>query len=121
MGQRLVRRLCEHCKVIDNAINPTLAKMLGFSLEEIQGGKIHAAVGCEKCYEGYSGRVSIMEAMPFTETIRQIILKSRDAIDESSLREEAIQHGMVTLRGSGRGRVLEGLTTLTEIASATTE
>lgn len=121
VAQRLVRKLCEHCKRPAADPDVALARHLGFTEDEIEATTFYDAVGCDKCFEGYRGRQSIVEALSFTHTLRKIILTSKDFIDEELIRQEALANGMLSLRGSGRGRIMEGATTLSEIASATAE
>ncbi|HEX9005832.1 MAG TPA: type II/IV secretion system protein, partial [Bacteroidota bacterium] len=70
---------------------------------------------------GYKGRAAIHEALYFTREIRSIILKSGKEVDEESVRQQAVKDGMWTLRRAGIERMKEGVTTLEEIASATTD
>ncbi|RMD67269.1 type II/IV secretion system protein, partial [Candidatus Parcubacteria bacterium] len=94
---------------------------LGFTDDEIRTITFYEAVGCERCFEGYKGRQTIVEALKFTREIRNIILRSKDFVDEELIRQEGISNGMMTLRASGRERIKEGTTTLEEVASATSE
>lgn len=119
MAQRLVRKLCDHCKEEVKDIEPEYAKGLGFTNEEIEKTKFYKPVGCDHCHGGYKGRVAIMEALYFSKEIKKMILTSGNDIDEDMIREQAIQDGMLTLRASGRERIKEGLTTIEEIAAIT--
>ncbi len=121
MAQRLVRKLCEHCKKPARNLDVEMAQFVGFTDEEIRNTTFYQPVGCEKCYAGYRGRQCITEALLFTGEIRKLILKSADSIDEDVIRQEALRNGMLTLRASGRGRVKEGTTTIEEVMSATVE
>jgi type IV pilus assembly protein PilB len=121
MAQRLVRKLCEHCKRRANKIDVALARYLGFTEQEIKQTAFFEPVGCDKCFEGYKGRQSVVEPLLFTPEIRKLILSSKDFVDEELIRQEALGNGMLTLRASGRERIKEGTTTIEEIASATTE
>ncbi len=119
MAQRLVRKLCDHCKEEVTDLEPEYAKGLGFNDEEIKNTKFYKPVGCEHCHGGYKGRVAIMEALYFSKNIKKMILTSGSDIDEEMIRDQAIQEGMLTLRASGRERIKEGLTTMEEIAAIT--
>jgi type IV pilus assembly protein PilB len=121
MAQRLVRRLCDHCKEEITDLHPEVARSLGFSVEEIEQTTFYRAVGCKKCNHGYKGRIAIMEALYFTKEIKNLILDSGNDIDEEKIREQAIKDGMLTLRASGRERIKEGITSLEEVASVTVE
>ncbi len=121
MAQRLVRRLCDDCKQPYNKLDPSYPKSLGFNDEEIANTTFYRPVGCEKCVDGYKGRLAIMEALYFSEDIRQLILKSGEEIDEGAIRKQAMQEGMLSLRGSARERIKNGLTSLEEAAAVTFE
>jgi type IV pilus assembly protein PilB len=121
VAQRLVRMLCPHCKRPVKHINPNVASTLGFTDEELNSFTIYEAVGCNKCYSGYRGRIAIHEALLFNKEIRNIIIKSADNIDEEAIRETGEKNGMLTLRESGKERIKEGITTCEEILFATTD
>jgi type IV pilus assembly protein PilB len=89
--------------------------------EDIATAKMCRPVGCISCIRGFKGRTAIYEALPFTKTIRKMILQAGDIIDDEALRQEAIRRGMQTLRMSGLQLVKNGITTLEEIASVTLE
>ena len=121
LAQRLVRKLCERCKVpVEQPEFEALVK-LGLKEEELSDAKLYRPVGCISCMKGYKGRAAIYEALPFTKSIRQHILKSGDIVDDEAIRQEAIRHGMQPLRMSGLQLVKRGITTLEEIAAVTME
>lgn len=121
IAQRLIRQLCDHCKKAVEDLDPALPKSLGFSDAEIADTTFYEAVGCSKCNNGYKGRVAIHEALFMTKEIRGLIFNAGRDIDEDAIRRQAIADGMLTLRASARARVRAGITTLREIALATTE
>ncbi len=121
MAQRLVRKLCEHCKQQAKSFDADMARFVGFTDYEIRNTMFYQPVGCDKCYGGYRGRVCITEALLFTPQIRQSILKNAENIDEDMIRQDAIQGGMLTLRASGRERIKTGTTTIEEVVAATVE
>ncbi|MDZ7660299.1 GspE/PulE family protein [Fodinibius sp.] len=120
MAQRLIRRLCKNCK---EEYRPHIetAKGVGFTEEEYEETTFYKAVGCDKCTNGYKGRSAIMEALYFDKEIRKMILESGDEIDEVAIKEYAMSQGMLSLRGSGRERIKNGITTIEEIAAITIE
>jgi type IV pilus assembly protein PilB len=121
MAQRLIRRLCSECKEVYEP-HPEMARGLGFTDEEIESTTFYKAVGCEKCSgSGYKGRSAIHEALFFSKEIKQMILDSGGDIDEGSIKALAMEQGMLTLRGSGRERIKEGVTTIEEIIAVTRE
>lgn len=120
MAQRLVRRLCK-CKEVYEP-HPEMLRGIGFNDEEIASNTFYKAVGCEKCHgTGYKGRAAIMEALYFSKDIKRIILESGGDIDEEKIKEQAIKNGMLTLRASGRERIMSGLTTVAEIIAITVD
>lgn len=122
MAQRLVRRLCDHCK-IETEVHPQVAQGIGFTDQEIANTTFYKAneAGCKHCNSGYRGRVAIMEALYFTKEIRNLILDSGNNIDEEKIRSYAIQNGMMTLRASGRERIKEGITSIEEVVAMTVD
>jgi type IV pilus assembly protein PilB len=120
MAQRLVRKLCDNCKQEITDLMPEIPLGLGFTEEEISNTTFYRAAGCDRCHQGYKGRVAIMEALLFTREVRHAILESGDRIDEERIKNIAIQNnGMLTLRASGRERIKQGITTLEEVAAIT--
>lgn len=121
MAQRLIRRLCKECKEVFNP-HPEIAKGIGFTDEEIKTTTFYKAVGCDKCGQtGFKGRSAIHEALYFSKELKQLILDAGDDIDENAIKELAVKQGMLTLRGSGRERIKEGVSTIEEIIAATIE
>ena len=121
MAQRLVRRLCPHCKKPATTKELDIAMHIGITEEEIQSHTIYEPVGCSQGFEGYQGRVAIVETLLMDQDIRQIILSSNDGIDEAAIRQAAEKKGMLTLMSSGKQRVLDGETAISEIIAATQE
>ena len=122
VAQRLIRTLCKECK---QPVEPDEAEreallQAGLTEAQIETGSFRKPVGCSVCHEtGYKGRAGIHEALLFTKEIRQLIVASGDTVDEESIREMAIDQGMITLRQSGLLRVADGDTTLDAVLAAT--
>lgn len=121
MAQRLVRKLCENCKQPITDLVEELAKAVGFTDQEIATTTFYRNVGCDKCRNGYKGRVAIHEALYFSKEIKRIIFNSGDDIDEDLIRDQAVSEGMLTMRASGRERIKAGVTTIEEIIAITVE
>jgi type IV pilus assembly protein PilB len=118
-AQRLVRRLCASCKVVDAHHQPEEALyQVGFTPEEVQRGiTFYKPVGCEICNKrGYKGRVGLYEVLEISETLKDMILTGASAIE---IREQGQKEGMITLRRSGCRKVLDGVTTIEEIIRET--
>lgn len=117
LSQRLVRKLCPHCKVLVENINPTELVEMGFSYDEVANLKIYGPNGCPECMgSGYRGRVGLFELMEVTEKISRII--SAD-VSEDQLRKMALQEGMVTLRDAGLEKIRLGITSVEEVLRRT--
>jgi len=121
VAQRLLRKLCVHCRAPHDDVDEAVLLKLGFRKEEIPTLKLFKAVGCDRCLQGYRGRTAIHEAMYFTRAIRKIILESDRIIDEEAIREAAREAGMVTLRESAMELMRNGITSVEEVATATVE
>jgi len=116
LAQRLVRRICAHCKqpatvtreqLVESAMDPTLATTARFW----QGA------GCIECSgTGFKGRTAICELMDLTDRIRDMILDRRPT---SEIKRAAQDEGMTFLRQCAVARVLDGTTTLREINKVT--
>ncbi|MFZ0389780.1 MAG: type II/IV secretion system protein, partial [Calditrichia bacterium] len=89
--------------------------------EEVRTTTFYEAAGCDKCHNGYKGRVAIHEALFMSKAVKNLIFKSGKDIDEETLRNTAVKEGMLTLRAAGRERVKQGVSTLSEVAFATTD
>lgn len=116
IAQRLVRRICEHCKET-YAPPPEMLKSLGLETEELGRVKFYRGKGCANCHHtGYRGRVALYEMLLITDRIRELILKR---VPSNVIKEAAIEEGMQTLRQAGIKKVLAGVTTIEEVLSVT--
>lgn len=111
MAQRLARRLCEHCKRVEN-LPPEVLLDAGFREQELGTFIVYGPVGCDKCTKGYKGRVGIYQVMPITEGMNRIILEGGNVMEIS---EQANREGVADLRASGLKKVKSGVTSLEEI------
>jgi len=115
-AQRLVRRICANCKTDEPHAPPALVEA-GFTQEEAQKVIPKKGAGCDKCNNtGYKGRVGLYEVMEIGEQLRELILVGASGLE---LRRKAIEEGMITLRRSGLHKVMEGVTTIEEVARET--
>jgi type IV pilus assembly protein PilB len=118
MAQRLVRRLCRHCRKPDKIPRQALL-VEGYSQKEIDKGLIvYKPVGCEHCYQGYRGRVGIYQVMPISEAMGRLIMEGGNALQ---LGDQARAEGILDLRQSGLRKVKAGVTSLEEINRVTKE
>jgi type IV pilus assembly protein PilB len=115
-AQRLVRRLCTQCKTA-HPHEPAALVSAGFTPEEAAKVIPQKGAGCERCNgSGYKGRVGLYEVMEITDDLRELILVGASALE---LRRKAVDEGMITLRRSGLHKVMEGVTTIEEVARET--
>jgi type IV pilus assembly protein PilB len=115
-AQRLVRRVCSHCKVEEHHA-PEALEQIGFSASDAKTVKAYKAAGCEKCNKtGYKGRVGLYEVMEITDQLRELILAGASALE---LRKKAVEEGMISLRRSGLRKVKAGVTSLEEVLRET--
>jgi len=111
IAQRLARRLCKDCcEPQDDVPREALLKM-GFTEEQLAGATIMKAVGCDKCHEGYKGRVGIYEVVRVTPSIARIIMEEGNSLQ---IHEQATAEGFNDLRKSALQKVAQGLTSLEE-------
>lgn len=123
MAQRLVRRLCPHCKKKVEAEGEMKNKIMGELKEISKQDKektvgpgplmIYKAEGCKRCNNlGYAGRIGIYEILEMTEGLETIILEDAS---ETEIAKEAKKQGMITMKQDGILKVLKGLTSFEEI------
>ncbi|MEI6897423.1 MAG: type IV-A pilus assembly ATPase PilB [Psychromonas sp.] len=116
IAQRLARRLCQGCKKEETYSNAAL-KSIGFNATDIKKGfTLYKAMGCNKCNDGYKGRVGIYEVMVITNNIEQLILNDGNAMQIAKLAEA---EGMYTLRQSALHHAIAGITSLQEVTRMT--
>jgi len=116
LSQRLVRRLCAHCK---QPYQPDDAVIQKTGLHRLNLGTrpLYKAVGCSHCRQsGYSGRTGVHELLVIDDAMRRSIL---DGKDSSSLHQQAMNAGMHTLYQDGLRKVVDGVTTLDELLRVT--
>ena len=114
LAQRLVRRLCTHCKQEDA---PTDDMQEFLEMQGLPTDKMLVAKGCERCRNtGYSGRVGIYELLTVDDQMRDMIARNPNV---SEFRRFCLERGMVNLRGDGIRKVAKGQTTVQEILRVT--
>lgn len=116
LSQRLVRRLCPHCRA-PHAPDPAVLKSSGLSRFLEPGAPIYQAVGCSQCRgTGYSGRTGVHELLVIDDALRRAIL---DGADASALHAQAAASGMLSLYEDGLRKVALGETSLDEVMRVT--
>lgn len=118
LAQRLVRRVCDGCRV-EYTPEPDVLRRLGMGEDEIRGQTLYRGVGCEKCGgSGYNGRYAIHELLVVDDDIEGAIVREASALE---LRDLATEKGMRTLRQDGVHKAFQGITTLEEVLARTAE
>jgi type IV pilus assembly protein PilB len=118
VAQRLMRRLCTHCRRPYTPDGETLRAM---SVTEAEAARqtFYRAVGCDQCnHTGYRGRVGIYEIMPVNEKLRRLIAQRGS---EAQLRDAALSGGMTSLGEDGLLKVRAGVTSPEELLRVVTE
>ena len=119
VAQRLVRKICPHCKF---TYEPNLGSREQILISKYMNNdsrplKLSMGKGCSFCnYTGYKGRIIILEILQVNDAIRTGLLKN---LDTHELKKIAIHNQMITLKMDGLDKVLQGITTLEEITRIT--
>lgn len=116
IAQRLVRKLCENCKMIRDDVTPSSLIELGFSPEEANSLSIYKAVGCKLCNNGYKGRIGLFEVLPMTRPLSTLVMTGGNSLDFLKLAES---EGMLTVYKSGLEKIKLGITTIEEVNRVT--
>jgi type IV pilus assembly protein PilB len=114
LAQRLVRKICPHCKEEFTPSNEMreFLQLQGFASEKTYKGK-----GCDRCRKtGYAGRLGIYELLVMDDNLRDMVTANPDV---TQLRKLCRERGLVTLREDGFAKVMKGLTTVDEILRVT--
>jgi len=119
IAQRLVRKLCNRCKLPLDLEDEVLVQQ-GFTEEELGTFTLYAPNinGCDYCHAGYKDRLGIFEVMPITEKIARIIVKGGGSMD---IAEQEKKEGILSLRHAGLAKVKAGVTSIEEINRVTSE
>jgi type IV pilus assembly protein PilB len=116
-AQRLARRLCS-CKQPAEVDEEALLAA-GFREADLDGTWVpYKPVGCDRCTNGYKGRVGIYQVMPISEEIQRIILAGGNAMEIAA---QAKREGVADLRESGLRKVRAGLTSIEEVLGVTND
>lgn len=121
IAQRLVRKICQKCRVSKEYTETDLAYLTSKQRAKILGKqksiRTYIGKGCPVCHNtGYDGRVGIFEVLTISEELRKAIMDREDA---DTLRQLATEAGMITMIDDGIQKVKEGVTTIDEIVRVT--
>ncbi|HEY3760702.1 MAG TPA: ATPase, T2SS/T4P/T4SS family [Verrucomicrobiae bacterium] len=111
-AQRLVRRICPHCKE-PVTYPPKMFEDLGIDSATFQGVQLYRGRGCDRCKNsGYAGRMAIIEAMTVSDAIRKLVIARANTREMAKV---AVKEGMHTLRMAGLDRARDGMSTLEQV------
>ena len=112
LGQRLLRSICPKCRATYQP-NDTLLAELGISRGEIGDKQFYYGKGCDACNNtGYKGRKGIYELLKITDPLRELINERAPTV---TIKQKAIELGMVALRQDGLRSIFAGDTTIEEV------
>ena len=116
LAQRLVRRICLHCKEAIT-VTPEVLREAGLDPLALKDQVFYEGKGCLECNgTGFHGRMAIAELLDLSDRIRGLILERRPAAE---IKRAAKEEGMIFLRDSALAKVYEGSTTIKEINKVT--
>jgi general secretion pathway protein E len=117
LAQRLIRTLCDHCKVPHT---PTQFDMEMMGVRSVPNdATIYNPKGCPKCnYDGFSSMTVVSELLVIDDVVRPLILKKADS---GTIKKAAVKSGMKTLRGDALSKVFAGITSIDEMVRAINE
>ena len=114
LAQRLVRRLCEHCKVERDTTTEEQALIARIMDEPVAVHTVFEAPGCDKCGgSGYKGRIGVFEGIRVDKAVEEAIIRDPR---ESVILEAAQAQGIPTMQQDGIMKVLTGITSLEELS-----
>jgi len=129
IGQRLVRKICEHCKEEIELDNQQITRVMnilnsipensGFAVDKDKEMKFYRGKGCDKCDNGYKGRTGVYEVFTMTPEIEKMILAGQ--VSEHDMKEITQKEGMVSMVQDGILKALDGITTVEEVFRVTEE
>ncbi len=109
VAQRLARKLCPYCKK-EHPIDVFEKRLLGPQFSNVD--KLFKAVGCEKCRQGYKGRVVICEILPFDRELDDLVVSSAS---RKEMMAHALKQGFIPMIEDGVQKVVAGITDLKEL------
>lgn len=129
VAQRLVRRICSACKAPTTLTPPELKAaqdiiddmpdQVKHELKPLKDYTFMKGAGCDICNKtGYKGRQGIFEVLPLSEAVADVLLKRGSG---TQIKEQAVKEGMVTMQQDGVLKVLNGITTFSEVVVRTKE
>jgi type II secretory ATPase GspE/PulE/Tfp pilus assembly ATPase PilB-like protein len=122
LAQRLVRKICQHCKT-EAKLDPVVMEKIMRALKAVpktsgipvpEHPKFFHSKGCDQCHKlGYQGRVGIYELLEVTQAVQDLILKDNSSMGE--YKKIAVDQGMITMAQDGLLKAVEGITDVEEV------
>lgn len=117
ISQKLVRTLCPYCKRKISKLKPYeslwLQKIIKENNIDIQQTiTLYEPVGCEKCFNGYKGRIAISEILECNENLQKIICNTNDL---NSIKQIALQNNFKSLEIDAINKIFKGITSIEEV------
>lgn len=114
VAQRLLRKLCPACKKKKEKLSDLEKSVFSSFVENPEKEEIYEAVGCQSCdFQGYRGRVAIMELLKFNEEMDEAIVNRASA---KEMRRVAVETGVfISMAEEAMGKIFSGLSTLEEV------
>ncbi|MHC4482681.1 MAG: GspE/PulE family protein [Planctomycetota bacterium] len=114
MAQRLVRVICDNCKVVDENTDPHFLQLLNITPEDMRKHPIYKGAGCSQCQDtGFKGRIGIFEMVEMNNQLRELSFAKAPT---SELRKAARASGMRPLMEDGKIKIFNGISTPAEVA-----
>jgi type IV pilus assembly protein PilB len=116
-AQRLVRKLCEHCRVhVDVPKKELLA--VGVLETELADLQLYGPnpPGCPRCKNGYRGRMALLETLPLSHDLKRMVVEGRSVAE---MKQKGLDEGMLSLRRIGVLNAMRGKTSLEEVLRIT--
>ena len=119
IAQRLVRVLCDRCKIEQKLSAASLAADPRYAMLRLrEGDPVYVPGGCERCNgTGYRGRTGVFEILEITDAVRRLI---KTTPDSGTIRRAAMEAGMTTMFEDGAAKSLAGITSAAEVFRVTT-
>jgi len=119
IAQRLVRVLCDRCKIEQKLSAASLAADPRYAMLRLrEGDSVYVPGGCERCNgTGYRGRTGVFEILEITDAVRRLI---KTTPDSGTIRRAAMDAGMTTMFEDGAAKSLAGITSAAEVFRVTT-
>ncbi len=115
-AQRLVRKLCLHCRQAVRLPSGVWREAAGEQGAPAPEGPVFVPQGCAQCHKGFKGRTGLFQVMPVSEALQELILQDASSL---ALARQAQSEGVRSLRQAGLRKVLAGVTSLDEVLAVT--